>query len=287
MSKQIYESIPGVLQVTPPAADPIPLVFDSPHSGMEMPKDFDYVAPMEAIKTSWDAYVDELYAPAAKIGATLLRAEFPRSYLDLNRSEFDIDQELLDAPWPHELKPSNKTKSGMGLLRRFALPGVPVYARRLGVAEVEQRIAQYYRPYYQTLGRILDRLHGEFACVYHVDCHSMKSVGNAMNSDNGVKRPDFVISDREHRTSDRDFTRFAAWSLDAMGYVVKINDPYKGAELVRAFGDPGQNRHSIQIEINRALYMNEDKFEKLPEFALHQSNLARLAQEMAGYIREQ
>lgn len=252
--------------VDAPRATAVPLVVESPHSGLELPDDFGAAAPLNAIRTTWDAFVDELWSDAPDAGATLLRATFPRAYIDVNRAEDDIDETLLAEPWPMPLTPTDYTKRGMGLIRRNALPDVPMYARALTVAEVESRIARYYRPYRAALGRAIDAAHARSGIVFHVDCHSMKSRGNAMNIDNGADRPDFVISDRHGTTADPAHTTWACEWFRARGHSVQMNVPYQGGNLVRTFGRPALGRHSIQIEINRARYMHEASFTKSPQF---------------------
>jgi len=271
----------------PDDAKLIPLVFDSPHSSRHCPPDMRAVAPEAALMSGWDAYVDELWSGAVQHGATLLAARVHRSYIDFNRSRSDIDPELLDQPWPEPIKVSEKSKAGMGLIRRYALPAVPMYDRKLGIAEVQQRIERYYDPYHAELQRLINAAHARFGRSWHIDCHSMKSVGNAMNIDNGARRPDFVLGDRDGSAADPAFTAWVAQQLQGMGYVVKINDPYRGAELVRAYSDPQRGRHSMQIEINRALYMNEQSLERSAGFATLQQHLTQLAQAMSRYIIDQ
>ena len=250
-----------------PTAAAAAIVVDSPHSGMEWPEDFAPAAPREAILTTWDAFVDELWSGAPAAGATLVAATFPRAYIDVNRSEDDIDPDLLSGPWPGRLAPSGYSARGMGLIRRLALPGVPMYDRRLTVSEVERRVTAYYRPYRDALQQRLSVLHARFGEVWHFDCHSMKSRGNAMNVDAGAERPDLVISDRHGTSADPAATSWAAGWFRRRGYSVQINEPYQGGDLVKHFGDPAAGRHSLQIEINRALYMHEAAFERGPRFA--------------------
>src|SRR5581483_3816834 len=166
------------------------------HSGVHYPEDFDYACPLAVLRTAEDTFVDELYGAAPGEGATLLAAHFPRSYIDANRHVADIDQAVLDAPWPGAVIPGEKTRLGMGLVRRLAVPKLPVYGRKLRVDEVRARIARYYEPYHAELASVADRLHQRFGGVWHVNCHSMKSVSNAMASEGaGVARADFVLGD--------------------------------------------------------------------------------------------
>lgn len=256
---------PPVL-VQEPRGARVPIVVDSPHSGMVWPPDFAPAASRAAILTTWDAFVDELWADASAAGATLIAAGFPRAYVDVNRAVDDIDPELLDEPWPAPLTPTDYTRRGMGLIRRNALPTVPMYDRRLLVREVQHRIDAYYRPYRDALVGRLDTLHAAFGTVWHIDCHSMKSRGNAMNIDSGAARPDVVVSDRHGTTADAAETAWVAEWFGARGLTVQVNVPYQGGDLVRTTGAPTVGRHSIQIELNRALYMDEAAFERGPRF---------------------
>ncbi|WP_309249524.1 N-formylglutamate amidohydrolase [Paraburkholderia sp. CNPSo 3272] len=266
---------------------PLPIVFDSPHSGFTLPDDFGTVAPREAILTSWDAFVDELWAGVPARGGVLIGARFPRAYIDPNRAITDIDAELLAEPWPEPLAPEPYTRRGMGLIRRYALPGVPLYDRKLSVDEVRHRIDAYYRPYRAALAQAAEAAYAQHGALWHVDCHSMKSRGNEMNVDSGEARPDFVISDRRGTTSDPDFTQWVADHFAAAGYRVQINEPYQGGDLLRAVSDPARNRHSIQIELNRALYMDEAACSKHAGFDTLKRDLDAFADALADWVRAQ
>ena len=268
-------------------AAPLPIVFDSPHSGITLPDDFGTIVPREAILTSWDAFVDELWAGIPARGGVLIGARFPRAYIDPNRAITDIDAELLAEPWPEPLAPEPYTQRGMGLIRRYALPGVPLYDRKLSVDEVRHRIDAYYRPYRAALAQAAEAAYAQHGALWHVDCHSMKSRGNEMNVDSGEARPDFVISDRRGTTSDPAFTRWVADHFAAAGYRVQINEPYQGGDLLRAVSDPARNRHSIQIELNRALYMDEAAFTKHAGFDTLKRDLDAFADALAAWVRAQ
>jgi N-formylglutamate amidohydrolase len=283
----ITRSIPGVLFRSDPREREVPLVFDSPHSGTEYPDDFDYTCPRHVLRTAEDTYVHELYAAAPAHGATLIGALFPRSYIDANRHIADIDAALLAEPWPHPLNPGVKTKMGMGLIRRLAVPKLPVYSRKLGVAEVQARIDKYYHAYHSELASVADRLHALFGGVWHVNCHSMKSVSNGMAAEGpGVPRADFVLGDRDGSTCGSELTTFVRDFLTKRGYDVRVNDPYKGVELVRRHGRPRENRHSLQIEVNRKLYMDEESFERNANFPRLQTDLDALVAALAAFVRE-
>lgn len=271
------------VRILEPIIAPVPVLVDSPHSGMEWPTDFGTVAPPEAIRTTWDAFVDELWSGAPSAGATLIAATFPRAYIDANRARDDIDPELLAEPWPEPLAPTAYSARGMGLIRRSALPGVPMYDRLLRVDEVQQRIDRCHAPYRATVEERLARLHAQFGGVWHVNAHSMKSRGNAMNVDADAVRPDVVVSDRRGTTADPAMTAWAAEWFAARGYRTRVNDPYQGGDIVSTSGDPAAGRHSIQVEFNRALYMDEATVTRGERFAELQGDCTAFVRALARY----
>lgn len=274
--------LPHVTSASNPTAR-IPLVIDSPHSGLPFPAEGRCIAPPDALLTSWDAYVDRLWSSAPEAGACLVAATFHRAFIDVNRDSSDIDPELLAEPW-NGARPTVYSTRGMGLIRRFALPLVPMYDRFLSVEEVRARIACYYRPYDDALAAAIDDAHRRFGASWHINCHSMKSVGNAMNIDDGKARPDLVISDRAGTTADPSFTRWVASSWGDLGYRVTINDPYTGGDIVRRHGAPTRNRHSIQIEINRSLYMDQESFEPHEGIAKLEADIRTFLMRLRAHI---
>ncbi len=280
--------VPRVLEIQAPSEAALPLVFDSPHSGTDYPDDFDHLAPVAAVRKAEDTFVDELYEAAPAQGATFLRALFPRSYIDPNRAAGDLDVSMIDGEWVGPLAPSPKSALGLGLLWSRYPPGLPLYGRKLTVAEVRRRIEGYHRPYHDTLRGALDTAHARFGVVWHIDCHSMPALSNEMAAEGpGVSRPDFTLGDRDGTTCAADLTETVRAVLAAQGYHVTVNDPYKGAELVRAWSAPQDGRHSLQIEINRRLYMNEETFEKTDGFAELQANITRLIAALAEFTKAQ
>src|SRR5690606_18951847 len=154
----------------------LPILYDSPHSGTQRPADWAPLASDADLSTSWDAWVDELFEAAPRHGATLLRAHFPRSFIDLNRARDDIDPALIEGDLPFPLRPARKSEVGMGLLRRLALPGVENYDRPLPAATVLRWIETYYDSYHDALRARIEAMHAAHGLVRHIDCHSMKSV---------------------------------------------------------------------------------------------------------------
>ncbi len=274
---------PGVFVRHDPLAAPSPVVFDSPHSGNQYPPDFRYACPFKLLRHAEDAHVDALFAAAPAYGATLIAALFPRSYIDVNRAVEDIDQTLLDRPWPGPITASERARVGMGLVRRVCKPGLAMYDRKLSVAEIRARVDRYYRPYHQAVGGAIDRAAARFGAVWHVNCHSMPSSTAPRSPGPAWDRADFVLGDRDGTTCEIAFRKLVQGTLERLGYDVRVNDPYKGVELVRRFGRPRQGRHSLQIEINRRLYMNEDTLEQHQGFAKLKRDLDSLIAAIAAY----
>ena len=272
--------IDGVLACHDPIGEWAPVVFDSPHSGIDYPPDFRFVCDFPSLRQAEDTYVGELFAAAPSHGAHFLEALFPRSYIDTNRAIDDLDQGLMNAPWSDPLRPSEKTHVGMGLVRRLCKPGMPMYDRLLSPDEVRHRIDGYYRPYHAALDGLMDSVCARFGMAVLINCHSMPSFINGMAANGGRVDADFVLGDRDGTTAGRDLVQAVEDALKDLGYAVRRNDPYKGVELVRRHGDPANGRHALQIEINRKLYMDEVTLAKTAGF----EPLARALDSLCGTI---
>ena len=283
------QTIPGVFDLWLPERPAAPVVFDSPHSGTGYPADFDCIAPPARLRRAEDMFVDSLFDAAPAAGAALLAALFARSYIDPNRALHDLDRRLVDGVWPGDLRMSDKSRLGHGLIWRLCPPDIPMYGRKLTVAEIEARIQGYYRPYHRALRYAMERMLDRFGCVYHVNCHSMPAVSAPMmaTARGPRRRADFVLGDRDGTSSSPDFTGLVRDTLEGMGYAVAVNDPYKGVELVRAYADPMAARHSLQVEINRALYMDEDEFRPTGNFARLKADIDSLVAAICDYAAAQ
>lgn len=268
-------------------ADPAPIVFDAPHSGRHYPKDFRPAVDHHILAGGEDRFVDDVVADAPRHGAALVVANFARTYIDLNRELTDLDTGMLDGEWPHPVAPGINSERGVGLVFRDIGDAVPIYDRKLTVAEVQGRIDNFWQPYHEILDAALDARQDRFGQAWHVNCHSMSGVGNVLSPDPGVIRPHFVLGDLHGTTCAPEFTRLVADTLEAMGYSVGVNVPYAGAELVRRHGRPAQGRHSLQIEINRTLYMDMDTLEATAGFLTLRENMSRLASIVCDYARRQ
>ena len=273
----------------PDGADaPVPLVLDSPHSGTEYPPDFNAAVPHGQLRTAEDTWVADLWAGALDQGVSMLAARFPRSYIDANRSPDEIDPLLLEEPWPEALPESAKVRLGKGLIWRMMDDGTPIYDRKLSLEEVRHRMDACWKPYHDKLQSVIDDTHKAHGTVWHINCHSMPSVAAEFATDKpGLVHPDFVLGDRDGETAAPAFREFVAQFLRERGYSVSLNDPYKGVEIVRRCGAPAQGRHSLQVEINRKLYMDEISLRPNAGFDKLQRDLAELTAEMLRWMRPQ
>lgn len=264
-------------------SEQVPLVFDSPHSGRFYPDDFRSVISRRTLQEYEDRFVDLLIADGADRGVTTLAANFPRAYIDPNRAPDDIDEDMLDAVWPDPLTPTRHSQQGTGLIFRHMPDETPIYGAKLTVEEVNRRLDSCWRPYHAALDGAIAGARARHGAVWHVNWHSMRPVGEAMTPDPGEQRADFVLGDRQGTSCEPEFTAFIADSLQAMGYSVAVNHPYQGAYIVERHGHPREGRHSIQIEINRGLYMDLDTLEKIARFDAVRQDIGRLAGKLAEW----
>jgi len=285
-SKDAGALAPQAVRLVAPHSPEAPVVFDSPHSGGIYPPDFRPAIARADLRRSEDRFVDVLVADAPDHGATLICAEFARAYIDPNRRADDIDPAMIAGGWPDGADPSRQSELGVGLIFRVAGNGVPIYDRMLTAGEVHQRIARYWRPYHALLARTLDDVRSRYGAVWHVNWHSMLGKGDALSPDPGVERPDFVLGDLDGRSCAPEFTRFVAARLEAMGRSVAVNDPYRGAFIVDRHGRPQQGCHSLQIEINRDLYMSQRDLAPHEGFTRLRAELASLAAAICAFARQ-
>ncbi|MDD0838181.1 N-formylglutamate amidohydrolase [Curvibacter sp. HBC61] len=239
-----------------------PLVLDSPHSGTFYPEDFQHACDLAVLRQAEDTHVEKLYDFAPALGVAWIEALFPRSYLDANRNTTEIDTRLLDAPWPGPVATDpavlSKVRLGKGLIWRSTDTGLPIYQRQLGVAEVQERIERCWVPYHAAVAQAIDLAHARHGYSLHVNCHSMPAVASSHATDfPGEAHADFVVGNRDHSTSSPALAELVCEHLRDLGYSVALNHPYKGVELVRRYSHPASHRHSLQLEINRKLYMDE------------------------------
>jgi N-formylglutamate amidohydrolase len=268
-----------------PTSTAIPLVCDSPHSGVIYPADFLSCLPASVLRSGEDTYVDELWQALPSVGATLLAANFPRTYIDPNRELDDIDPNILAEPWTSELHPTEKSRLGHGMIWS-SVRNQEMYDRKLWVAEVENRIGTYHQPYHAALNQQIENAYERFGGVWHLNLHSMPSNSyELLEIDTDKPLADFVLGDRDGTTCDPTLTGIIEDFLLERGYTVARNDPFKGVALIARIGRPEENRHSLQIEVNRALYMDEDSYEKSANFTTLQKDLAQLGVKVADFVK--
>ena len=271
------------------SAGSTPLVLDSPHSGTDYPQDFGHVCDLATLRRAEDTHVEKLYSFAPALGVAWVEAHFPRSYLDANRNVTEIDATMLSGAWPDELGEQNaavqsKLRLGKGLIWRMTDDGFPLYNRPLSVAEVQARIANCWQPYHAVVGSAIDAAHARHGYSIHINCHSMPAISSSHATDfPGLVHADFVIGNRDNTTSSKELVLFIQEQLAQHGYSVEINHPYKGVELVRRYGKPEQHRHSVQLEINRKLYMDENTLAMHVGFEALQGYLQSLVQQLLAY----
>lgn len=278
------EHIPNVYRFHIPSR-PMPIIFDSPHSGNYYPKDFNYDCNPLDLACMKDRYVEDLFSRAPDHGASLLHALFARSYIDTNRARDDIDPALIEDGWPEKewgkINPTPRSQAGIGLISRLIRPGEPIYRRKLGSKEIMNRIMTHYDPYHGALKTFIDTLHYRFGHVWHLNCHSMPSASayprhHSHSKHNKTPAFDIVLGDLDGKTAGRNFLYSVRDHLRSQGFKVSLNDPFKGVELINRYSEPSIGRHSLQIEVNRALFMNEVTFEKTSNYNAFKEKMNKL-----------
>ncbi|MBA5777325.1 N-formylglutamate amidohydrolase [Stappia sp. F7233] len=273
-----FEDTPAY-EILAPSRLRLPFVFNSPHSGRCYPLNFLNASKLEApaIRRSEDAYVDELFMPAVARGAPLVRAHFPRAFLDVNREPYELDPKMFEDRLPAYANiRSIRVAGGLGTIARIVGEAQEIYRGRLCINEVLSRIETIYKPYHRTLRRLLAETHVTFGYAVLIDCHSMPST--IRNADGG-RRPDFILGDRYGTSCSASLVDAAFESLNAMGYAVSRNKPYAGGFITEHYGRPAKGLHALQIEVNRGLYMDEQSMEKSEGFQ-------RLANDIACFVAE-
>jgi N-formylglutamate deformylase len=262
-----------------------PVVLDSPHSGVAYPADFAHACDLAVLRQAEDTHVEKLYDFAPALGVAWIEALFPRSYIDVNRNVTELDVELIEDAWSDAVETSpvalNKVRLGKGLIWRKTDDGMPIYQRKLAAAEVRGRIDRCWRPYHEAVAQAIDEAHARHGYSIHLNCHSMPAVAATYATDfPGLVHADFVIGDRDGTTAAPAVSHLVCEVLRGFGYDVAYNHPYKGVELVRRYGDPQRQRHSIQVEVNRKLYMDEATLEPHDGFQALRGHLRQLVERL-------
>lgn len=251
---------PGLFLRYEPTTTAVPLIVDVSRSGREYPPEYRSPLPFTTVHDNVSMHLEDLYGAAPGLGATLLYCMFPNTWVDVNRDELDMDPAVVDGDWPVSLRPTPRTLEGLGLIKSKSRHGEPFQERKLSVAEITERVAKYYRPYHAELKRIIDDHYARFGVLRHISCHCMSAVGAPTHPDAGKPRPDFCVSDLKGRTTAPAFLALVVDTLKGMGYSVNVNDPYVGNVLIGRNSDPARGIDSVQIEINKKLFMDTRTF---------------------------
>lgn len=256
--------------VIAPDEQTIPLVFASPHSGASYPDAFVAASRLDSLslRRSEDSFVDEIFAGVPSHGAPLIRAHFPRAYIDPNREPYELDPAMFEDELPSYVNTrSPRVGAGLGTIARVVANGEEIYRGKLRFEEAKARIERCYWPYHQALSHLIDGTRARFGTCLLVDCHSMPSIGGPMDRDAGHRRVDFVLGDVFGTACASFVTDAVEKFLRERDYNVTRNLPYAGGFTTRHYGRPQTGVHALQIEINRALYMDEERFERRPYIA--------------------
>lgn len=280
-------------EVLAPLAVSCPLVFSSPHSGSVYPRRFLNSSKLDALtlRRSEDAYVDELFQAVVSLGAPLLRALFPRAYLDLNREPYELDPRMFEGRLPVFANTrSIRVAGGLGTIARVVADAQEIYAGRLPVEEGMARIDKLYKPYHRSLRALMDQAQKNFGLAVLIDCHSMPASSTASmglpDSESGIKsiRPDFVVGNRFGTSCAGYMIDVVESELRRLGYAVQRNKPYAGGFITEYYGHPSNHWHAIQIEVSRPLYMDELSFRKNDRFAQISADLGKMAAALASAV---
>jgi len=273
------ETPPG-LQASPfrldrPGRQSVPFLFASPHSGRSYPASLLERSKLDStmLRRSEDAFVDELFAGVVALGAPLLAAHFPRAFLDVNRGMTELDAAMFDGELGVPVDaPGPRVVAGLGVIPRIVRDGAEIYRGKLSGAEARARLSQLYQPYHRALADLMEETHTAFDVAVLIDCHSMPSA---------LSVPDIVLGDRYGASAAPQLTARAEAALTREGFSVARNTPYAGGYTTALYGRVTSGCHALQIEINRALYLDEDRITKKAGF---ESVRARLMRAMQGLM---
>jgi N-formylglutamate amidohydrolase len=280
------EQPPPACEILLPGEQTVPLVFNSPHSGRYYPPEFLASTSLDRqeIRRSEDFLVDRLFAPVVRLGAPLMSALYPRAYLDVNREPYELDPKMFSGRLPSFVNVrSLRVAGGLGTIPRVVSDAANIYTAPLAVEEGLSRIELIYRPYHDTLRRLLAQTHVAFGLAILLDCHSMPS--NIRGASSRV-RPDFVLGDRFGGSCMPELTDRAASTLQALGYTVCRNKPYAGGFITEHYGRPARGLHALQIEVNRALYMDEYHLEPHAGFERLSMDMTALARSLLDFVAQ-
>jgi N-formylglutamate amidohydrolase len=258
-----------------------PIVFNSPHSGSIYPDAFLNASRIDlpTLRRSEDSFMDELIAGLSAHGFPTVRVNFPRSYVDVNREPYELDPRMFSGRLPSFANiRSMRVAGGLGTIPRVVGDGQEIYRERLSVEDALSRIETFYKPYHRALRRLIAKVHQTFGAAVVIDCHSMPSIGVSRDE---PRRPDLVIGDRYGTSCASLLPDMVEDTMTRLGYSVGRNKPYAGGFITEHYGNPASGLHVVQLELNRAVYMDERRREKGPRFAQVAADFATLAEVLA------
>jgi N-formylglutamate deformylase len=285
--RDIVDELDPPFEVLEPIEGSRAVIFNSPHSGRAYPRNFLISSRLElaALRRSEDFFVDELFAGVVKRGHPLMRAHFPRCYVDVNREPYELDPRMFDGRLPSFANTrSMRVAGGLGTVARVVGDAQEIYDQRLPVDDALRRIESLYKPYHRTLRRLFTRVHRDFGAAVLIDCHSMPSTAGAKDE---RPRADVVLGDRYGTSCAAIVSDVIDATLRALGYTVSRNKPYAGGFITEHYGNPAAGLHAIQIELNRALYMDEKHYERSAGFQRVAADLEALAEGLAAVPLEE
>jgi N-formylglutamate amidohydrolase len=259
-----------------------PIMFNSPHSGKIYPRAFLSASRLDlaTLRRSEDSFVDELAFGVVARGYALMRAHFPRCYVDVNREPYELDPRMFEGRLPSFANTrSMRVAGGLGTLARVVGDAQEIYGHRIPVEDAIRRIEGLYKPYHRALRRVFTRVHRDFGVSVLIDCHSMPSTAGSRDE---RPRSDVVLGDRYGTSCVAAIAEAAESALRGQGYSVSRNKPYAGGFITEHYGNPAAGLHAIQLELNRALYMDERRFERSPAFGRVAADIERLAEVLAA-----
>ncbi len=280
-------------QTKVPDQDTSCVVFASPHSGSTYPSDMmcKTVLSDEQVRSSEDAFVDRLFDCAPAFGARFIKASAPRAYVDLNRSSDELDPALIEGVRLRGHNP--RVASGLGVIPRVVANGRAIYRGKIQLREAQERLERYWHPYHHQLQALLDDAHNHHGQSVLIDCHSMPHEAVESVARSGVRRPDVVLGDRFGAAASGDVVDRVEAAFAAQGFRVARNAPFAGAYIAQAYGRPSRGQHAVQVEIDRALYMDERRITPSRDFDAVQralravvADIARIGQERAPLAAE-
>jgi len=274
----------SAIEVLAPEKIASPVIFTSPHSGRDYPQEFLRNSQLDqhALRQSEDSYVDLLFDEAPRYGAPLLRALFPRAYVDVNRGRDELDPRMFSDGLPKGADTrSGRVIAGLGVIPRIVADGHDIYARKMYYFDARRRLAACYDPYHEALTRVIDDARKQFGCAVVIDCHSMPSAGGAPLREN-EPQIDFVLGDRFGSSCAPSLTALVEDTLAGLDYEVARNAPYAGGFVASSYGRPKQGVHVLQVEINRALYLDEKRIARTEGFGVLRKAMTRLISVVTG-----